>query len=150
MANLTHEHPQRNTQKQCFIWSPTRAMAQSCWHIQLTLARLKYSLYQLFLYSYCLPKMTRIDISSWYLNIVSYRIQNLEVKKLRGQGRIGGRPEVMGPWATGRSQIQRLDLTVWRLSGFRDCVASPSSKGGKVRTPHPRAWVRDTLERLEE
>lgn len=41
--------------------------------------------------------MTRIDISSWYLNIVSYRIQNLEVKKLRGQGRIGGRPEVMGP-----------------------------------------------------
>lgn len=108
-------------------------------HIQLTLAQLKYSLYQLFLYSYCLPKMTRMDISSWYLNIVNYRIQKLEVKKLRGQGRTGGRPEVMGPSAPGRSQIQRLELTVWTLSGFRDSVASPSSKGGRVRTPHPRA-----------
>ena len=61
--------------------------------------------------------MTRIGISSCYLNIVNCRIQNLEVKKLRGQGRIGGRPEVMGPSAMGRSQIQRLQLTVWRLSG---------------------------------
>lgn len=46
-----------------------------------------------------------MDISSWYLNIANRRIQNIQVNKLKGSGRTGHSPEVLGPSAMGRSQI---------------------------------------------